>query len=132
MEQTGGYNFSIKGLKNLACQTMCTTLHFVIFQECCRNSNGLWYVWVYLLGTKTEARDFTYEIKISTDDQVLWLELLLGSQQLKKISKFCLLTSEIRPKQVQAKFFKIILFLFWSIPFSQRCKLAICGMKKLM
>lgn len=40
------------------------------FEECCRNANGLWYVWVYLMGTKTEAKDYTYEIKISSDDQV--------------------------------------------------------------
>ena len=45
------------------------------------------------------------------------------TSDFKTISKFCLLTIENRPKQVQAKLKRNILLLFWSIPLSQECKL---------
>lgn len=41
--------------------------HF--FRECCRNSNGLWYIWVYLLGTPKEAEQYVYQIKITSEDK---------------------------------------------------------------
>ncbi len=41
--------------------------HF--FRECCRNANGLWYVWVYLLGTQREAENYVYSIKIHSEDK---------------------------------------------------------------
>ena len=75
------------------------------------------------------------EIEISLPSGVLkvrQLGPLVGSQRFQKTSNFFLLASEIRPKQVQAKYFKTILLLLWSIPLSQLCKLDICGMKKLM
>jgi hypothetical protein len=42
--------------------------HF--FRECCRNANGLWFIWVYLLGTVKEADTYVYSIKITSEDKV--------------------------------------------------------------
>lgn len=42
--------------------------HF--FRECCRNANGLWFIWVYLLGTYKEAENYIYTIKITSEDKV--------------------------------------------------------------
>ena len=42
--------------------------HF--FRECCRDANGLWYIWVYLLGTQKEADNYIYTIKITSEDKV--------------------------------------------------------------
>jgi len=41
--------------------------HF--FRECCRDANGLWYIWVYLLGTQKEADNYIYTIKITSEDK---------------------------------------------------------------
>lgn len=42
--------------------------HF--FRECCRQANGLWFIWVYLLGTHKEAENYIYSIKITSEDKV--------------------------------------------------------------
>ena len=41
--------------------------HF--FRECCRNADGLWFIWVYLLGTQKEADNYVYTIKITSEDK---------------------------------------------------------------
>jgi hypothetical protein len=41
--------------------------HF--FRECCRSANGLWFIWVYLLGTPKEAENYVYSIKITSKDK---------------------------------------------------------------
>ena len=42
--------------------------HF--FRECCRNANGLWFIWVYILGSFKEAENYIYSIKITSEDKV--------------------------------------------------------------
>ena len=42
--------------------------HF--FRECCRNADGLWFIWVYLLGSRKEAENYHYNIKIYSEDKV--------------------------------------------------------------
>ena len=41
--------------------------HF--FRECCRNADGLWFIWVYLLGSSKEAENYQYSIKINSEDK---------------------------------------------------------------
>ena len=41
--------------------------HF--FRECCRNADGLWFIWVYLLGSSKEADNYLYTIRINSEDK---------------------------------------------------------------
>ena len=41
--------------------------HF--FRECCRSKDGQWFVWVYMIGSRKECEEYTYTIKIISDDR---------------------------------------------------------------
>ena len=42
--------------------------HFL--RVCCRNAYGLWFIWVYVLGTQKEAENYEYTIKITKENKV--------------------------------------------------------------
>lgn len=59
--------------------------HF--FRECCRKENGLWFIWVYLLGSQKEADNYVYTIKITSEDKV-FRKILLHFTYSMSIVKF--------------------------------------------
>ena len=45
-------------------------LHLCVLRECSRSKDGFWYIWVYMLGTTTEAECYRCIIKIRQADGV--------------------------------------------------------------
>lgn len=42
--------------------------HF--FRQCWRSIEGLWFVWVYYLGSHQDSKRFVYTVKITSEDKV--------------------------------------------------------------
>ena len=39
------------------------------FRECCRSPEGLWYIWVYMVGSLSDAQQYKCTIKITSSDK---------------------------------------------------------------